>query len=43
MVLIALGFATPMRVTVGMNVCVGLYPAIVAVFVARIFNIDVNI
>lgn len=37
------GFAAPMGATVGMNACGGLYPAIVAVFVARIFNIELSV
>lgn len=35
-------FAAPIGATVGMNACGGLYPAIVAVFVARIFNIQMS-
>ena len=26
----------------GMNACGGLYPAIVAIFVAKVFNIDLS-
>lgn len=36
-------FAAPIGATVGMNACGGLYPAIVAVFVARVFNIDMTL
>lgn len=36
-------FAAPMGATVGLNACGGLYPAIVAIFVAKIFNIDLSI
>lgn len=32
----------PIGSTVGMNACGGLYPAIAAIFVARIFNIDMT-
>jgi uncharacterized protein len=35
-------FVAPMGATIGMNACGGLYPAIVAVFVARIFDIDLT-
>ncbi|MGY0373704.1 dicarboxylate/amino acid:cation symporter [Clostridium sp. JNZ J1-5] len=35
-------FAAPMGATVGMNACGGLYPAIVAIFVARVFNIELT-
>lgn len=37
------GFVAPIGATVGMNACGGLYPAIVAVFVANMFNIDLSL
>lgn len=36
-------FVAPLGSTIGMNACGGLYPAIVAIFVANVFNIDLNI
>jgi Na+/H+-dicarboxylate symporter len=33
-------FVAPLGATINMNGCGGLYPAIVAIFVARVFNID---
>lgn len=36
-------FVAPMGATMGMNGCGGLYPAIVAVFVAEVFNIPMSI
>jgi Na+/H+-dicarboxylate symporter len=35
-------FVGPIGATIGMNACGGLYPAIVAVFVARMFNIELT-
>ncbi|MCG1013197.1 dicarboxylate/amino acid:cation symporter [Tepidanaerobacter sp. GT38] len=35
-------FTAPLGATVGMNACGGLYPAIVAVFVARIFDVELT-
>lgn len=35
-------FVAPMGATMGMNGCGGLYPVIVAMFVARVFNIPMN-
>jgi Na+/H+-dicarboxylate symporter len=35
-------FVAPMGATVGMNACGGLYPAIVAIFVARVFDIELT-
>jgi Na+/H+-dicarboxylate symporter len=35
-------FVAPMGATMGMNGCGGLYPAIVAIFVARVFNIPMT-
>jgi Na+/H+-dicarboxylate symporter len=35
-------FVAPIGSTVGMNACGGLYPAIVAIFVAGIFNIEMS-
>lgn len=35
-------FVAPLGSTIGMNACGGLYPAIVAVFVANIFNVDLS-
>lgn len=37
------GFVAPLGATVGMNACGGLYPAIVAIFVANVFGIDLSI
>lgn len=36
-------FVAPMGATMGMNACGGLYPVIVAIFVANIFNIPMTI
>lgn len=36
-------FAAPMGATVGLNACGGLYPALVAIFVARVFNIELSV
>ncbi|TDT56519.1 dicarboxylate/amino acid:cation symporter [Fonticella tunisiensis] len=36
-------FAAPMGATIGMNACGGIYPAMVAIFVARIFGIELTI
>lgn len=36
-------FTAPMGATIGMNACGGLYPAIVAVFAARVFNVPMGI
>ena len=35
-------FVAPLGSTIGMNACGGLYPAIVAVFVANVFNVDLT-
>lgn len=35
-------FVAPLGATINMNGCGGLYPAIVAIFVARVFNIDLG-
>ncbi|EYE88872.1 amino acid:proton symporter [Fervidicella metallireducens AeB] len=35
-------FTAPMGATIGMNACGGIYPAIVAVFVANIFNLNLT-
>jgi uncharacterized protein len=35
-------FAAPIGATIGMNACGGIYPAIVAIFVARVYNIDLT-
>lgn len=35
-------FVAPLGSTIGMNACGGLYPAIVAIFVANVFNIDIT-
>ena len=35
-------FVAPLGSTIGMNACGGLYPAIVAVFVANVFNVDLS-
>lgn len=35
-------FVAPLGSTIGMNACGGLYPAIVAIFVANVFNIDLS-
>ncbi len=36
-------FVAPLGSTIGMNACGGLYPAIVAIFVANVFNVDMTI
>lgn len=36
-------FVAPLGATINMNGCGGLYPAITAIFVARVFNIDLNV
>lgn len=36
-------FVAPLGSTIGMNACGGLYPAIVAVFVANVFNVDLTL
>jgi len=36
-------FVAPLGSTIGMNGCGGLYPAIVAIFVANVFNVDMTI
>lgn len=36
-------FVAPLGATINMDGCGGLYPAIVAVFVARVFNIDLTL
>ncbi len=36
-------FVSPIGASMGMNACGGLYPAIVAIFVANVFNIDLTI
>ena len=36
-------FVAPLGSTIGMNACGGLYPAIVAIFVANVFKIDLTI
>ncbi|UHA75021.1 dicarboxylate/amino acid:cation symporter [Paenibacillus sp. 481] len=36
-------FVAPLGATINMNGCGGIYPAIVAVFVARVYGIDLNI
>ncbi|MDB1921339.1 dicarboxylate/amino acid:cation symporter [Clostridium tertium] len=35
-------FVAPLGSTIGMNACGGLYPAIVAIFVANVFNVDMT-
>ena len=35
-------FVAPLGSTIGMNACGGLYPAIVAIFVANMFNMDLT-
>lgn len=35
-------FVASLGATVGMNACGGLYPAVVAIFVANVFNIDLS-
>ena len=35
-------FVAPLGSTIGMNGCGGLYPAIVAIFVANVFNIELT-
>ncbi|MGG7144100.1 dicarboxylate/amino acid:cation symporter [Clostridium nigeriense] len=35
-------FVAPLGSTIGMNACGGLYPAIVAIFVANVFNVDLT-
>lgn len=35
-------FVAPLGATIGMNACGGLYPAIVAIFVANVFKIDLS-
>lgn len=35
-------FVVPLGSTIGMNACGGLYPAIVAIFVANVFNVDMT-
>ena len=35
-------FVAPLGSTMGMNACGGLYPAIVAIFVANVFNVDMT-
>lgn len=36
-------FVAPLGATINMNGCGGIYPAIVAVFIARVYGIDLNI
>jgi Na+/H+-dicarboxylate symporter len=36
-------FVAPMGATMGMNGCGGLYPAIAAIFVARVFDVPMSI
>lgn len=36
-------FVAPMGATMGMNGCGGLYPAIVAIFVAKVFNVPMSL
>ena len=36
-------FVAPLGSTIGMNACGGLYPAIVAIFVANVFSVDLTI
>ncbi|MGL4774573.1 MAG: dicarboxylate/amino acid:cation symporter [Clostridium sp.] len=36
-------FVAPLGSTVGMNACGGLYPAIVAIFVANVFNVELTL
>ncbi|EOR27665.1 sodium:dicarboxylate symporter family protein [Clostridium sartagoforme AAU1] len=35
-------FVAPLGSTIGMNACGGIYPAIVAIFVANVFNVDMT-
>ncbi|WCF08772.1 dicarboxylate/amino acid:cation symporter [Paenibacillus thiaminolyticus] len=36
-------FVAPLGATINMNGCGGIYPAVVAVFIARVYGIDLNI